>query len=164
MSFDAPGPIGPHGTGPSPLGEELLSAYLDDELDGATRDALEARLEESPEWRAVLDELTETRGALRALPSVDGSPEFWARVLAGDAVVDLGRERRARRRAIGWRAAIAGAAAAVVIVTLGVALVPQRERVKPAVATFADQHAARASLDNDAISQLASVGVPGIGR
>ena len=148
----------------APMDEDLLSAYLDDELDAATRVAVEARLAESLEWRVVLDELTETRHALRALPTVEGAPEFWARVLGGDVVVDLARERRARRAKIGWRAAIAGVAAAAVIFALGVALVPGRERVKPAVATFADQHAARASLDNDAISQLASVGVPGFER
>jgi anti-sigma factor RsiW len=147
----------------SPLHEDALSAYLDDELDAEARAAVEARLAESAEWRAVLDELVETRDALRALPGVDGAPEFWARVLAGDDVVDLAAERRARRF-VGWRAAIAGVAAAIVVVAVGVALVPERERVKPAVATFADQHAARASLDNDTLSQLASVGVPGFGR
>jgi hypothetical protein len=36
--------------------------------------------------------------------------------------------------------------------------------VKPAVATFADQHAARASFDNDTLSQLASVGIQGLTR
>jgi anti-sigma factor RsiW len=157
-------PHGPLLDGTQPMEEDLLSAYLDDELDASTRAAVESRLAASMEWRSVLAELRETRDALRALPSVDGAPEFWARVLAGNRVIDLDRARRARRVPAGWRAAIAGVAAAVVIVALGVALVPKREHVKPAVATFADQHAARASLDNDAISQLASVGVPGFER
>jgi hypothetical protein len=149
------------------LPEDALSAYLDDEL------------AESADWRAVLDELRETRDALRALPAIDGSPEFWARVLAptdaaadppadrpgglGDAVVDLGTERRARRLT-GWRVAIASVAAAIMIVVVGAALVPQRERVKPAVATFADAHATRSSFDGDPLSSLASVGVPGFNR
>ena len=150
--------------GHPPMDEDALSGYLDDELDQETRAAVETRIAQSAEWRAVLHELRETRDALRALPSVDGAPEFWARVFAGDTVVDLAAERRARRSRIGWRAAVAGVAAAIVVGAVGVAAVPERDRVKPAVATFADQHAARASLDNDALSQLASVGVPGFDR
>jgi anti-sigma factor RsiW len=146
-----------------PLEEDALSAYLDDELDAETRAAVEDRLGESAEWRAILDELRQTRTALRSLPAVDGAPAFWARVLEGDGtVVDFTRERVRRRR--GWRIAVAGAAAALVLVVAGAALVPRRDRVKPAVATFADQHAARASFDSDTLSQLASVGVQGLKR
>lgn len=145
------------------LDEDALSAYLDDELDAETRAAVEARLAESAEWRVILEELRETRAALRALPSVDGTPAFWSEMLvADDTVVDLDAERARRRR--GWRIAVAGAAAAVVLVVAGAALVPKRDRVQPAVATFADQHAARASFDNDTLSQLASVGVRGLQR
>lgn len=140
------------------LDEDVLSAYLDDELDGETRAAVERRLAESAEWRAILDEVRGTRNALRALPPVDGSPEFWARVLAGDAVVDLSAERR-RRRVPKWGVAVAGAAAAAVIV-IGVVVVPQQQRVRPAVASLINEHAARSSVANDVISSLASVGVP----
>jgi anti-sigma-K factor RskA len=146
-----------------PLEEDALSAYLDDELDAETRAAVEERLAASAEWRAILDELRETRTALRALPAVDGAPAFWARVLDDDGtVVDFSAERARRRR--GWRIAVAGVAAALVLVVAGAALVPRRDRVKPAVATFADQHAARASFDSDTLSQLASVGVQGLKR
>ena len=96
------------------------------------------------------------------MPAVDGPPGFWSRVLAGDDVVDLDAERARRRR--GWRVAIAGAAAAIAVVVVGAALVPDRDRVKPTVATFADQHATRASFDSDALSQLASVGIQGLQR
>jgi anti-sigma factor RsiW len=146
----------------APIEEDALSAYLDDELDADARAAVDARLGASAEWRAILDELRETRAALRAMPAVDGTPAFWSRVLAGDDVIDLDAERARRRR--GWRVAISGAAAAIVLIGVGAALVPQRDRVKPAVATFADQHAARASFDNDTLSQLASVGIPGLQR
>jgi len=142
----------------SELTEDLLSAYLDDELDAIERAEVEERLAGSPAWRAILDEVRSTRDALRALPEVDGSSEFWARVMAGDQVVDLAKERR-RRSVPRWAVAAAGAAAAAVIV-VGVVAVPQEQKVRPAVATFTDEHAARSSVDNDVISSLASVGVP----
>jgi anti-sigma factor RsiW len=140
------------------LTEDLLSAYLDDELDAVARAEVDDRLATSPEWRAILDEVRATRDALRALPAVDGSPEFWARMMVGDQVVDLAKERR-RRSVPRWAVAAAGAAAAAVIV-VGVVAVPQEQKVRPAVATFTDEHAARSSVDNDVISSLASVGVP----
>ncbi len=142
----------------SELTEDLLSAYVDDELAAPERADVEARLASSAEWRAILDEVRSTRDALRALPRVDGSPEFWAQVMAGDQVVDLARERR-RRSVPRWAVAAAGAAAAAVIV-VGVVAVPQEQKVRPAVATFTDEHAARSSVGNDVISSLASVGVP----
>jgi len=144
--------------------EDALSAYLDGELDDAARADVEARLETSPEWRAILEELRETRDALRALPAVDPPPELWSRILGGDDVVDLAAARRERRdrRSI-WKMVAAAAAAAIVIV-VGVAAVPQPDKVEPAVATYADAHAARSSLSNDAVSSLASVGIPGSTR
>ncbi len=147
-----------------PMTEEWLSAYLDGELDDAERADVEIRLAESEEWRAVLDELRETRSALRALPSVDASPEFWQKVMAGDDVVDLRVARKTRERRSGrWKLAVTGAAAAAVIV-VGVVAIPQPDKVTPQVSTFTDAHAARSSIDDDAVSSLASVGVPGFGR
>lgn len=152
------------------LTEDLLSAYLDDELAASERAEVEARLAASTEWQAILDEVRATRGALRGLPAVDGPPEFWARVMAGDPVpdatgraasdqvIDLGAERR-RRRMPRWAVAAAGTAAAAVIV-VGVVAVPQRDRVRPAVAVLSNEHAARSSVGNDVISSLASIAVP----
>ena len=154
------------------LTEDLLSAYLDDELAASGRAEVEARLAASTEWQAILDEVRATRGALRGLPAVDGPPEFWARVMTGDPVeddavpaaaasdrvIDLGAERR-RRRMPRWGVAAAGAAAAAVIV-VGVVAVPQRDRVRPAVAVLSNEHAARSSVGNDVISSLASIAVP----
>src|SRR5262245_36358547 len=148
---------------PDALQEDALSAYLDGELDATARAEVEARLAESAEWRGILDELRETRGALRALPPVDASPVFWRRVLGNEEVVDLAAARRAKQRRAPWKLAVAGAAAAVVII-VGVAAIPQRDKVKPAVASFTDAHATRSSIDEDVVSNLASVGIPGFGR
>ena len=147
------------------LPEDVLSAYLDDELDATTRAEVERRLADSADWRAILDEVRATRDALRALPQVEGPPEFWARVLADDQaidqaidpVVDLASERRRRRSVSRWAVATAGAAAVIVI---GVVAVPGPNKVRPAVAAFTDEHATRSSVGNDVISSLASVGVP----
>jgi anti-sigma factor RsiW len=149
------------------LTEDLLSAYVDDELDAKGRADVEARLVASSEWRAILDEVRETRDGLRGLPQVDGPPEFWTRIMAGDAlrddaeqnqVIDLASERR-RRRMPRWGIAVAGAAAAAVVV-IGVVAVPQPDRVRPAVAVLSNEHAARSSVGNDVISSLASIAVP----
>ena len=56
---------------------EMLSAYLDDELDASTRDAVEARLAASPEWRAELAEVRAARDAVRGLPSLQAPAGFW---------------------------------------------------------------------------------------
>ncbi len=171
------------------LSEDLLSALLDDELDAATRAEVEARVAADPAWGEVLIEITETREAIRGLGAVDAPPGLWDAVLqdvgardvgardvgarevgsrdADPDVVDLA-SRRARRAARPNRrkvAALAGIAAAAAFV-VGVAAVPTAtpERVRPPVAAFSDAHAARASVGDDAISNLASVGISRFGR
>lgn len=48
---------------------ELLSTYLDGQLDPSDSARLETRLKADPELRAVLDDLRRSRGLLRKLPS-----------------------------------------------------------------------------------------------
>lgn len=138
--------------------EELLSAYLDDEVTPDERAAVEARLAESAEWRAVLDEVRETRVLLRGLPLREAPTGFWDSVLQPDIAppvsIDPARRRRGKR-AIAW---LAGAAAAAAIVA--VLLVPSQSRVKPAVATLVSRHAARSSMTEEPLSQLAPVTKP----
>lgn len=161
------------------LSEDLLSAYVDGELDDATRAAVEARLAESDEWRAVLDDVTVARTAIRSLPLRDAPSGFWEGILDSDdaassdaasegrggaQVADLDTAR-SRRRSTTVRLAAFAASAAAAIVIVAVALVPGTERVKPAVATFTNAHAVRSSVGNDAVSNVAGVAVPGgIGR
>ena len=161
------------GFGSGDLSEDLLSAYVDGELDDATRTAVEARLTESAEWRAVLDDVAAARDAVRSLPLRDAPPEFWERILASDdpaarahrtaPVADLDAARRRRRTTVRFTAVAASAAAAIVIVA--VALVPGTERVRPAVASYTNAHAVRSSVGNDVVSNVAGEAVPGgIGR
>jgi anti-sigma factor RsiW len=142
---------------PGPLDESLLSAYLDGELDDRERAAVDARLAESAEWRAVLDEVRGTRVALRNLPAVDAPAEFWDRVLQSDGVVvDLATATRRRARLLRRTSAAAAVAAAV----LGVAFVPRPDTVQPPIGAFTQAHAERASLDSDVVSNLAGAVVP----
>lgn len=153
------------------LSEDLLSAYADGELDPATRAAVEQRLagseetseETSAEWRAVLREVEETRALLRGLPVRDAPPDFWAGAREAVAaapdeaeVVPIQRARDRRHRV--WRVAAGVAAAAAVVVA--VIVVPTRGQARPPVATMLGAHAARASLADEPISQLAPVATP----
>ena len=64
------------------LSEDLLSAYVDGELDADTRAAVDARLAQSSDWRAVLEEIRGAKDAVRGLPAVDLPPDTWDRLLA----------------------------------------------------------------------------------
>jgi anti-sigma factor RsiW len=133
--------------------ESVLSAYVDGELDAQARADVEARLLESPEWRAVLDEVRQARDDVRGLPPVAAPPGFWDGVLApAGNVVALGDARRPHARVGRWPA-LAGAAAAAAIAA--VAFVPRPEPVQPALATLTQVHSERASLGNDVVSNLA---------
>src|SRR6186713_2770943 len=129
-----------------PMPEDILSAYLDDELDATTRAAVEERLAGSAEWRAILDDVRAARDAVRGLPVHEAPEGFWTRVLAlpddetaaaDSSVVSLDERRQRRTKRIRLSMA-AGAAAAVV---LAVGIVPTRDTSTPPVARFADAHA-----------------------
>ena len=140
---------------------EMLSAYLDDELTVSERDAVEAHLAESPEWRAELDEVRAARDAVRNLPVRDAPDGFWDSLMVrvaeddDDAValaVPLG-PRRPRRR-VAWLAA----AAAIVVGVVAVIAVPHRNEVTPNVTAVVAQHGAQGSDAGDPVSMLAPVG------
>jgi anti-sigma factor RsiW len=145
------------------MNPDVLSGYLDGELDAAERAAVEARLEESAEWRAELAEVRAARDALRGLPARDAPAGFWdavhARVAddendADEAVVAITAARSHPRRRWAWIAASAAAVAAVVAVVV----VPHRDEVSPNVATVVAQHGAQGSDTGDPVSMLAPVG------
>ncbi len=50
---------------------ELLSAYLDGQLNPSDANRLESRLSSDPDLRAVMDDLRAARGLLRQLPAVE---------------------------------------------------------------------------------------------
>jgi len=137
--------------------DELLSAYLDGEVSVEERAAVDDALARSSERRAALAGLAETRDAVRALadlelPSgfLDGVEQAVAR---SDAVrtAPVPRERAARR-GLAWLAG--GVAAAALVAAL---VVPATDRVDPALPARVNAHAARASVSDDPVSELAPV-------
>jgi anti-sigma factor RsiW len=141
--------------------EEMLSAYLDGEITAEERVLVERELDASAEWRVLLAELRETRQLVQALPRLDAPADFWTEILherggspgdPQDAPVPIDAGRRRRSRVAAW---VAGAAAAAAIVA--VVLVPGESQVKPRVATLVDSHAARSSVTEEPVSQLAPV-------
>jgi hypothetical protein len=121
---------------------EDLSAYLDDELDAGERAAVDALLARSPEARAELDELAETRRLLRSLPAVTPRRPL---VVAADPVAATmqGRSRTRLRRL----ASATLAAAAVWLVVLSVGVSVGELPVVPDIAQLRAQHASAAPLD-----------------
>lgn len=119
-----------------PHDDELLSAYLDDELSVEERAYVEQLLADRPEARRLLDELRGVRESLQTLPSYKLEPDFGAQVLQraerevlhgpkvarivedGDAIADRGisdewyKQKRWRRPLL-W--SIVAVAAAVVL-------------------------------------------------
>jgi anti-sigma factor RsiW len=155
---------------------DMLSGYLDDELTPAERAAVEARLEESAEWRSELDDVRVARDAVRGLPAREAPDGFWARVNsvveaadAGDAVAEdhdddevaapvpitAAPGAKTRRRVNRFVAAVGVAAAAVIV---AVAVLPGRSTVKPNIAAVATQHGASSVGTGEPISALTPVG------
>ena len=147
---------------------EMLSAYLDDELDATMRGAVEARLAASPEWRAELAEVRAAREAVRGLPSLQAPDGFWDRVFTtvgaaddasppdADAAPAAPASLPARRS---WRrASWLAVAAAIVLGVVAVIAVPHRSSVTPNVTAVVAQHGAQGSDAGDPVTMLAPVG------
>jgi len=106
--------------------DELLSAYLDGELDERERQALESRLSEEPVLRAELRAMHQTVSLMRELPHVAAPRNF---ILTESMVARPGTERvaaqegRETRRSWTWAAPLLTAATTVVSLLFVVVLV-----------------------------------------
>ena len=158
---------------PADLPEDLLSAYVDGELDPAMRAAVEARLADSAAWRETLAEITEARDAVRALPRLDLTPDAWSQLLGRvgadepPSLATPGRVATFRRRLREQRGPMIGAVAgaAAVAALIAALAVPNQGRVTPKVATFNTAQQARASAVGDPVSALAGATLThGMGR
>lgn len=127
--------------------DDVLSAYLDDELAPAARREAEDHLRGCAECRAELDEVASARHAIRILPVHTTSRPLLEP--ADDPGWVAGGRRRARAA---WAVAAAAAAVAMVL--------PQEPEVAPSLPSLAGSHAARASITGDPLSQLAPLAVP----
>lgn len=62
---------------PKESSAEMLSAYLDEELEAGEREEIESFLRESPEAREELDDLRKIVSLVGNLPSVDAPDDFY---------------------------------------------------------------------------------------
>lgn len=62
--------------------EDLLSAYLEGELDGPRKAEVEAHLASCPECALLLEAMRDARGALASLPEIEPSPDLLRRLYA----------------------------------------------------------------------------------
>ena len=154
------------------LDTDVLSAYLDGECTEEERAEVEARLAESAEWRAELEEVRGARTMLRSVAERDAPDGFWESVLANvasatdepaadepttavpadDNVVVLAEKRRGPGR---W---IATAFAAAAAIGLAVIIVPHRDNVSPDVTAVVVQHGAQTSEHVEPIGTITPVG------
>ncbi len=142
--------------------DELLSAYLDGEVTADERSTVADALARSADCRAALAELAVARDAVRGLDDPELPAEFLAdierAVAAGStaqaaaAVTDMGSDGSRPRRGLAWLAG--GAAAAALLAAM---VIPSTDRVDPAVRARVDAHAARSSVSDDPVSELAPV-------
>lgn len=97
------------------VSDEILSAFIDGQLDGAQRDELERRLAADPQLRTRLEELSKVDGLLREAfdpPDFAETPErFRALVERESAPSDKVRLFRPRARGLDWRMPIAASLA-----------------------------------------------------
>jgi anti-sigma factor RsiW len=62
--------------------EDVLSAYLENELDGPRKAEVEAHLAGCPECASLLEAMKDTRDALASLPEFEPSPDLLRRLYA----------------------------------------------------------------------------------
>ena len=74
--------------------DELLSAFLDDELSPAERTQVEQHLAKSEADRQLVAELKSLRGDVAALPQVAVNPDFADRVVRAVLLWRRGRDQR----------------------------------------------------------------------
>ena len=132
---------------------DRLSEYVDDELDAATRAELETHLLSCDECRTITGDLRLIRATASRLENTEPASDLWAGIAAeigagsagtpaggsggpGDAAKVLRMEPRARRSFTFSIPQLA--AAALIILGLGAALMWQIERSRPATRVAAD--------------------------
>ena len=106
-----------------PFSEEILSAYIDDELPAQERAAVERWLEESPEAREKLDGFRRLSGLFADLPRNEVPPEFPTNVLQlAERRMLLPEARPVQPRQSLRRWALAGGSSIAAALALGLTL------------------------------------------
>ena len=131
--------------------DELLSAYLDEELDAGSRHEVAAHLDECGACRIELDQVTEARMALQQLPELEAPRELFG-VEPSRATGKV----RWFRPVWGWAAAGAAAMALMVGLILG----PGEPGRTMDVDTLAERHTARVVFETGFATVRAGVDSP----
>jgi hypothetical protein len=106
-----------------PFSEEILSAYIDDELSAPERAAVERWLDESPEAREKLEDFRNLSGLFAGLPQTEAPPEFSTNVLQlAERRMLLPESRPANSRQTLRRWAVAGGSSIAAALFLGLML------------------------------------------
>jgi hypothetical protein len=118
--------------------DDVLSAYLDDELTADERDDVERHLYECPECRSDVDAEREVRQLLRDLPPVDPPFGFYERLLRDGPEAAPAPPKRRRFR---FGLANIAATAAAWLLILGLANLHKNGTVDPAPEGYVTAHA-----------------------
>lgn len=110
---------------PGDISEELLSAYLDDELTLPERQQVESALEQRADLRDLLAELTQIRAQIQNLPKFSLPADFTAKVIEActestvnaETITTANAESKLKRHdsRTRWRMGIAASAALILI-------------------------------------------------
>lgn len=170
----------------NPFPEELISAYLDDQLSPSERQRFETLLETNTEHRRVLDDLIAIRRDLQALPRNGLDVGFSDRVLAAiqarkspstqslpddshiASLATPARMQKQNDRAPAWQWLVAGTAALVLAIGLSVNWLPDRTPIgmnSPKVSETAKPVASQETMASPAVAsapakQEAAEGAP----
>ena len=130
--------------------DELLSAYLDDELSPEERADVEAALDADPELRRTCDELRALSNTLQAMPATaapDWSATIVERALAATATdpAPTLSQRPGRNRAA-W-SLVAGTLAVIAAAVLIMVNLPREEQSRDVAQATADNEALTSSAD-----------------
>jgi hypothetical protein len=140
--------------------DELISAFLDDELTADERARVERVLGESPEQRQTLEELRALRETMQSLPRHRLGSVFHQRVLRslpnGPAIRRTGTEpepakrpERGFRRGLAWSLAAIAAALLMILVTRRPEPTPEQTAERPSAPSSGGKSQPRPDRDAD---------------
>lgn len=115
---------------------ELLDAHLDGELAAEEEREVRALLEGSAEARAELADIARVRSMVRGLPEEQPPFGFYERMTSPRLAAR--QAARGRQRAPGFAVALAGIAAAIALIAVG--LTPTADQLVPDVSSFEERH------------------------
>jgi anti-sigma factor RsiW len=135
--------------------DDLISGWLDDELDELARAACAAHLEVCEQCRAEVASEQAVRQLLRSLPAVEPPPGYF------DALVRRGlTDRVAAQRRVRFGVANLVASAAVWVIVLGAGHLTAPSSVTPQVGTYLSAH--RASVVGGSVGSSGPGTVPSL--